>query len=46
MDEMIKNAKEPEWLEQTIFGNFRAWQIIFLALTGLTALSMHNTFYL
>ncbi|KPJ18650.1 Transmembrane inner ear expressed protein [Papilio machaon] len=33
----IKNSGEPEWLEKTVIGGLRVWQIIFLCLAGITS---------
>ncbi|CAK1587136.1 unnamed protein product [Parnassius mnemosyne] len=34
----IKNSAEPEWLERTVIGELRVWQILFLCLGGITSL--------
>nr|XP_034834561.1 transmembrane inner ear expressed protein [Maniola hyperantus] len=36
--DVIKNSEEPEWLERTIVGELRVWQIMFLCLAGVTSL--------
>lgn len=33
----IKNSGEPEWLEKTVIGGLRVWQIIVLCLIGITS---------
>lgn len=32
-------SEEPEWLEKNLFGDMRLWQVMFLCLAGVTALS-------
>ncbi|XP_047521470.1 uncharacterized protein LOC125060575 [Pieris napi] len=34
--DLIKNSEEPEWLERTVIGEMRVWQIMFLCIAGLT----------
>ncbi|XP_072945231.1 uncharacterized protein [Epargyreus clarus] len=36
--DVIKNSEEPEWLEKTIIGELRVWQVVFLCLAGMTSL--------
>ncbi|XP_050347874.1 transmembrane inner ear expressed protein [Nymphalis io] len=36
--DVIKNSEEPEWLEKSIVGEVRLWQIMFLCLAGVTSL--------
>ncbi|CAG4991234.1 unnamed protein product [Colias eurytheme] len=36
--DVIKNSEEPEWLEKSVVGELRVWQIIFLCIAGVTTL--------
>lgn len=37
--DVIKNLEEPEWLERKIYGDLRLWQIVFICIAVVTALS-------
>lgn len=44
--DVIKNSEEPEWLERNVVGELRLWQIVFLCIACLTALSKFKYFLL
>lgn len=43
--DVIKNSEEPEWLEKPVVGELRVWQLVFLSLCGMTALSKFALIY-